>query len=175
VSQASGADVRELRTRLDGLTLRDADRLGRRLRSLRLPVSGEKFDELSRQVAAAELLVAARSAAVPTIGYPDLPVSQVRGELAAAISAHQVVVVAGATGSGKTTQLPKICLDIGRGVRGMIGHTQPRRLAARTVAERIAEELGTPLGGERRAGAQRPGITPWATASGSPTRSATAP
>jgi ATP-dependent helicase HrpA len=157
VSQASGADVRELRTRLDGLTLRDADRLGRRLRSLRPPVSGEKFDELSRQVAAAELLVAARSAAVPTIGYPDLPVSQVRGELAAAISAHQVVVVAGATGSGKTTQLPKICLDIGRGVRGMIGHTQPRRLAARTVAERIAEELGTPLGGERRAGAQRPG------------------
>ena len=147
MSQASGADVRELRARLDGLTLRDADRLGRRLRSLRPPVSGEKFGELSRQVTAAELLVSARAAAVPAISYPDLPVSQVRGELAAAISAHQVVVVAGETGSGKTTQLPKICLDIGRGVRGMIGHTQPRRLAARTVADRIAEELNTPLGG----------------------------
>ena len=147
MSQASGADVRELRSRLDGLTLRDADRLGRRLRSLRPPVSGEKFADLARQVAAAEARVAARAAVVPTISYPDLPVSQMRGELAAAISANQVVVVAGETGSGKTTQLPKICLDIGRGVRGMIGHTQPRRLAARTVAERIAEELDTPLGG----------------------------
>jgi ATP-dependent helicase HrpA len=145
-----------LRARLDGLTLRDAARLGRRLRSLRPPVSAEKFDELSRQVSNAELLVAARAAAVPAISYPDLPVSRVREELGAAISAHQVIVVAGETGSGKTTQLPKICLDIGRGVRGMIGHTQPRRLAARTVAERIAEELGTPLGEERRAGAQRP-------------------
>ncbi|MEI6251955.1 MAG: ATP-dependent RNA helicase HrpA [Mycobacteriaceae bacterium] len=143
MSQASGVDVRELRARLDGLTLRDAARLDRRLRS---PVSPEKFGELSRQVAAAERLMAARAAAVPAISYPDLPVSRLRGELAAAISAHQVVVVAGETGSGKTTQLPKICLDIGRGVRGMIGHTQPRRLAARTVAERIAEELATPLG-----------------------------
>lgn len=145
MSQASAADVRELRARLDGLTLRDAARLGRRLTSLRHP-SAEKLAELSRQVAAAEHLLAARAAAVPAIGYPDLPVSRLRGELAAAISAHQVVVVAGETGSGKTTQLPKICLDMGRGVRGMIGHTQPRRLAARTVAERIAEELDVPLG-----------------------------
>ena len=83
---------------------------------------------------------------MPVISYPDLPVSQSRGELAAAIAEHQVVVVAGETGSGKTTQLPKICLELGRGVRGTIGHTQPRRLAARTVAERIAEELGTELG-----------------------------
>ncbi len=138
--------MRELRARLDALTLRDAARLQRRFRSLRPPVSAEKFGELSRQVTAAERLVAERAAAVPAISYPDLPVSQVRDHLAEAISANQVVVVAGATGSGKTTQLPKICLDIGRGVRGMIGHTQPRRLAARTVAERIAEELGTPLG-----------------------------
>ena len=82
-----------------------------------------------------------------TISYPpELPVSQRRDEIAEAIRDHQVVVVAGETGSGKTTQLPKICLELGRGVRGMIGHTQPRRLAARTVAERIADELGTPLG-----------------------------
>ena len=78
---------------------------------------------------------------------PDLPVSQRRDDLAAAIRDHQVVIVAGETGSGKTTQLPKICLELGRGIHGMIGHTQPRRLAARTVAERISDELGTELGG----------------------------
>ena len=81
---------------------------------------------------------------MPEIRYPEeLPVSQRRDDLAAAIRDHQVVVVAGETGSGKTTQLPKICLELGRGVTGMIGHTQPRRIAARSVAERIAEELGT--------------------------------
>ncbi|HVI17609.1 MAG TPA: ATP-dependent RNA helicase HrpA, partial [Gaiellales bacterium] len=78
---------------------------------------------------------------------PELPVSAHREELLAAIGEHQVVVVAGETGSGKTTQIPKICLELGRGVEGMIAHTQPRRLAARTVAERIAEELHVPLGG----------------------------
>ena len=83
---------------------------------------------------------------MPTITYPDLPVSERRDEMAKAIAEHQVVVVAGETGSGKTTQLPKICLELGRGIRGTIGHTQPRRLAARTVAQRIADELGTPLG-----------------------------
>ena len=84
---------------------------------------------------------------VASITYPpELPVSQRRGEIAEAIRDHQVVVVAGETGSGKTTQLPKICLELGRGSQGMIGHTQPRRLAARTVAQRIADELRTPLG-----------------------------
>src|ERR1700761_3845208 len=81
------------------------------------------------------------------ITYPEeLPVSQRKDDIAAAIRDHQVVIVAGETGSGKTTQLPKICLELGRGVTGQIGHTQPRRIAARTVAERIAEELGTQLG-----------------------------
>src|SRR5262249_6836170 len=92
--------------------------------------------------------IARRQALVPQIQYPpELPISQYTGEIAAAIRDHQVVVVAGETGSGKTTQLPKICLELGRGVRGTIGHTQPRRLAARTVAARIAEELGVILGG----------------------------
>jgi ATP-dependent helicase HrpA len=91
---------------------------------------------------------AAREANALAITYPpQLPVSQRRDDIAAAIRDHQVVVVAGETGSGKTTQLPKICLDLGRGVDGVIGHTQPRRLAARTVADRIAEELNVPLGG----------------------------
>ncbi len=90
--------------------------------------------------------VEARRASVPQISYPQLPVSDVREEIAAAIRDHQVVIVAGETGSGKTTQLPKICLELGRGVSGVIGHTQPRRIAARTVAERIAEELGTGVG-----------------------------
>ena len=101
---------------------------------------------MADQIAAAEILVAARQAAVPKVTYPELPISGRRQEIAEAIRSHQVVVVAGETGSGKTTQLPKICLEMGRGVRAMIGHTQPRRLAARTIAQRIADELGTPLG-----------------------------
>ena len=92
-------------------------------------------------------LLTARAAAVPAIVYPEeLPVSARREEIATAIAEHQVIIVAGETGSGKTTQLPKICLELGRGVTGMIGHTQPRRIAARSVAERIASELGTPIG-----------------------------
>src|SRR5664279_6293801 len=92
--------------------------------------------------------VARRLAAVPKVTYPeDLPVAARRGDIAAAIRDHQVVIVAGETGSGKTTQLPKICLELGRGIEGLIGHTQPRRIAARSVAERIAEELNTELGG----------------------------
>ncbi len=131
----------ELRARLVGLTIRDAVRLGRRLNDPRADLG-----KLTGAFAAAEALIEARSAALPPITYPDLPVSERRDEIAAVIRDNQVVVLAGETGSGKTTQLPKICLELGRGIRGTIGHTQPRRLAARTVAQRIADELGTPLG-----------------------------
>ncbi|UMB72027.1 ATP-dependent RNA helicase HrpA [Mycobacterium paraterrae] len=138
----SAADLRE---QLDGLTLRDAARFGRRLKHLR-GADAKKLGQLADQIAAARAVLVARQAAVPAISFPDLPISARRQEIADVIQANQVVVIAGETGSGKTTQLPKICLDIGRGVRGMIGHTQPRRLAARTVAQRIADELGSPLG-----------------------------
>ena len=93
--------------------------------------------------------LAERAAAIPVISFPDLPVSERREEIARAIRDHQVVIVSGETGSGKTTQLPKICMQLGRGVAGMIGHTQPRRLAARSVADRIADELGQTVGRER--------------------------
>ena len=88
------------------------------------------------------------TATAVSIDYPpELPVSERREAIARAVEAHQVVIVAGETGSGKTTQLPKICLELGRGHRGRIGHTQPRRLAARSVARRIAQELGEEPGG----------------------------
>jgi ATP-dependent helicase HrpA len=145
VAGVAETSVADLRNRLDGLTLRDAARFGRRLKNLR-GAKPEKLRQLADQIAAAEILFATRQAAVPTVTYPDLPISGRRQEIAEAIRSHQVVVVAGETGSGKTTQIPKICLDMGRGVRAMIGHTQPRRLAARTIAQRIADELGSPLG-----------------------------
>ncbi|TKK85655.1 ATP-dependent RNA helicase HrpA [Herbidospora galbida] len=141
----------DLQTRLSGLMLRDQRRLRRRVdgvRKVRDPKARQKIlTELSGEVETAEARVAARREAMPSIGYPaQLPVSQRRDDLLEAIRDHQVVIVAGETGSGKTTQLPKICLELGRGVQGQIGHTQPRRLAARTVAERIAEELNIELG-----------------------------
>ncbi|MFC9549446.1 ATP-dependent RNA helicase HrpA [Rhodococcus sp. NPDC056960] len=135
---------RELKNSLGDLTLRDEHRLRRRLDRARTP---DALASLSDEIAAARGRVARRHDSVPAIDYPDsLPVSQRRDDIAQAISENQVVIVAGETGSGKTTQIPKICLELGRGVRGLIGHTQPRRLAARTVAERIAEELHSELG-----------------------------
>ena len=134
----------ELRSRLPELTLRDEHRLRRRLDAAR----GEaKLAAVAAEIEQAAARVARRRAAVPAVSYPaELPISARRDDILAAIRDHQVVIVAGETGSGKTTQLPKICLELGRGVRGAIGHTQPRRIAARTVAERIAEELGVELG-----------------------------
>ena len=87
-----------------------------------------------------------RLASIPTINFPDLPVTGKKDDIAQLIKDHQVVIVCGETGSGKTTQLPKICLSLGLGAGGFIGHTQPRRIAARTVADRIAEELGESIG-----------------------------
>jgi len=136
LSDLMTADQRRLRRRLDGARrVRDA--------AAREAVHAEIAAEVER----AELRVALRREAVPRITYPaELPVSARKDDIAALIRDHQVVIVAGETGSGKTTQLPKVCLELGRGVLGQIGHTQPRRLAARTVAERVAQELGTPLG-----------------------------
>ncbi|CAL9308309.1 MULTISPECIES: ATP-dependent RNA helicase HrpA [Streptomyces] len=140
-----------LAPRLTELSLRDAHRLGRRLegaRKIRKPEArAAVLAEIEAEIAKGEERMAARRARVPEVTYPEqLPVSQKKDDIAAAIRDHQVVIVAGETGSGKTTQIPKICMELGRGVRGMIGHTQPRRIAARTVAERVAEELNTPLG-----------------------------
>ncbi|WP_250037903.1 ATP-dependent RNA helicase HrpA [Paractinoplanes maris] len=141
----------ELRKRIADLLPRDEHRLGRRLEGTRRikdeAARAAALSEISAEVDAAAERLAARLASVPAITYPEsLPVSQRKDDIAAAIRDHQVVVVAGETGSGKTTQIPKICMELGRGVRGQIGHTQPRRIAARTVAERIAEEVGRPLG-----------------------------
>ncbi|MGB7364819.1 MAG: ATP-dependent RNA helicase HrpA [Rhodococcus sp. (in: high G+C Gram-positive bacteria)] len=136
---------RELTARLSELTLRDAHRLRRRLDRSRKPA---ELQTISTEIDRAEAAVASRRASVPTITYPEaLPVSARKDDIAAAIAENQVVIVAGETGSGKTTQIPKICLELGRGIRGVIGHTQPRRIAARTVAERIADELGQEIGG----------------------------
>ena len=141
----------ELRSRLPELMLRDQHRLGRRIERAAAPRTEtsrqEALGELAAEVETAAARLDARRLSVPAISYPaELPVSQRKDEIAAAIRDHQVVIVAGETGSGKTTQIPKICLELGRGVAGQIGHTQPRRLAARTVADRIAEELGTDPG-----------------------------
>ncbi|MBQ1024177.1 ATP-dependent RNA helicase HrpA [Micromonospora sp. C95] len=150
-SPAATDPVRELQRRLSPLMFRDQRHLRRRLdglRKLRDPQRRESvLAEIVAEMVAAEGRLERRKAAVPTVTYPaSLPVSERKDDIATAIRDHQVVIVAGETGSGKTTQLPKICLELGRGVHGLIGHTQPRRLAARTVADRIAEELGTELG-----------------------------
>ncbi|MCW8091981.1 ATP-dependent RNA helicase HrpA [Alteromonas ponticola] len=105
-----------------------------------------KLEQLTLDIRRSQLIRSEREKNVPSIEYPLLPVSEKREDIKQAISQHQVVIIAGETGSGKTTQIPKICLELGRGVAGLIGHTQPRRLAARSVANRIAEELSTPMG-----------------------------
>jgi ATP-dependent helicase HrpA len=142
-----------LRENLPALMPVDQRRLGRRAdRAAALRDAAARQRALAgvqAELEAALARVEARRQAVPAaITYPaELPVSQRKDQIAAAIRDHQVVIIAGETGSGKTTQLPKICLELGRGVTGQIGHTQPRRIAARTVADRIAAELGTELGG----------------------------
>ncbi|MEP7275336.1 MAG: AAA family ATPase, partial [Betaproteobacteria bacterium] len=125
----------------------DALRLARRIDAARkrndprawAPIAAD----LERSIARCN---ARRAAKLRVVLPPELPVAQRADDIAAAIRAHPVVIVCGETGSGKTTQLPKICLMAGRGERGLIGHTQPRRIAARAVAARIAQEMGSPLG-----------------------------
>jgi ATP-dependent helicase HrpA len=136
---------------LNDVTTKDHFRLSRQFSTLKKTPAEQKdnaaWDKLTAQIENSHARVEQRRAALPVVTFPaELPISEKRELIAETIAQHQVVVLAGETGSGKTTQLPKICLSIGRGVRGMIGHTQPRRIAARTVAMRIAEELNTPLG-----------------------------
>ncbi|MFZ4832106.1 ATP-dependent RNA helicase HrpA [Rouxiella sp. Mn2063] len=140
-----------LSAQLDGLMLRDRQRLQRRLQGAKKISDPNALlalsQELEVQLTAGLQKVSSREASRPRITYPDnLPVSQKKQDIYQAIRDHQVVIVAGETGSGKTTQIPKICMELGRGIKGLIGHTQPRRLAARTVASRIAEELESGLG-----------------------------
>lgn len=129
----------------------DRFRLRQRLRSLRSqaedPQALDKLHRLDAQITRSVSRRRQRQAALPAITYDEsLPIHTRRAEIAQAIDRHQVVIVCGETGSGKSTQLPKICLELGRGVDGMIGHTQPRRLAARSIATRLADELHSPLG-----------------------------
>ncbi|MGI8986218.1 MAG: ATP-dependent RNA helicase HrpA [Nocardioidaceae bacterium] len=142
----------DLRARLGDVDLRAAHRLSRRLDGVRRVNDPDRRSQAYAEIASAiersEARLRTRRSSVPALNYPpELPVTARREDIARAIAEHQVIVLAGETGSGKTTQLPKICLEAGRGVRGMIGHTQPRRIAARTVADRIAEEVGVELGG----------------------------
>ncbi|MDH0033238.1 ATP-dependent RNA helicase HrpA [Pseudomonas sp. GD04019] len=134
---------------LDQTMLADRHRLRRQLHELQkqTPPDEAKLAQWLERFQASIAKVEARRRSIPSIRYDDaLPIAAKRDEIKAALEKHQVLVIAGETGSGKTTQLPKICLEIGRGVHGLIGHTQPRRLAARSVATRVAEEIATPLG-----------------------------
>ncbi len=139
-----------LRQQLPQVMLRDRFRLSKALEKLGQTPTEQNVGLWRKTQAAIQrsvVLRATRDAARPTVVYPaNLPVSEARDDIMQAILDHQVIIIAGETGSGKTTQLPKMCLELGRGVAGMIAHTQPRRLAARTVATRIAEELQSPLG-----------------------------
>ncbi|NEX20023.1 ATP-dependent RNA helicase HrpA [Thiorhodococcus mannitoliphagus] len=138
---------------LERCLTRDSHAFRGRLRGLRRRAkTGQPFDQglvkLWQAVRDSQALVERRRAQVPVVSYPpELPVSTRRDEVAELIAHHQVVVLCGETGSGKSTQLPKICLDLGRGILGRIGHTQPRRIAARSLASRVAQELGTETGG----------------------------
>src|SRR6187200_270872 len=143
---------RQIEIDLQQAMLADRFRLRNRLKSIRkAEEEGRPFDQnlerLLEELQKSMALREARARRVPALTFDDsLPISARRDEIAALIRDHQVVVVCGETGSGKSTQLPKICFSIGRGVTGMIGHTQPRRIAARSIASRLGEELRTSVG-----------------------------
>ncbi len=142
--------LKPLYQQLDKVRRADRFRLKKRVDGLARTPAGKRnpkaVDKVAEAMAASMASRDKRLASVPALEWPDLPVVASREDIKQAISDHQVVVIAGETGSGKTTQLPKICLELGRGIEGTIGHTQPRRLAARAVATRVAEELHSPLG-----------------------------
>lgn len=149
--QAQVNSAASLRKALNQCMMRDRFRLSKRISGAskikKDAARNAVFDEIALDIAKSMMVAEQRSNYKPTIEYPEiLPVSQKRDDIAKAIEENQVVIVAGETGSGKTTQLPKICAELGRGKFGLIGHTQPRRLAARSVANRIAEEMETKLG-----------------------------
>ncbi len=145
-------DTQSLQDALKDSLLQDRHRLKRRLRELAASAAkgndtGVELAEFAARIDASVAQVNARRTQLMSLSYPEsLPVSAARQALSDAIATHQVVVVCGDTGSGKTTQLPKLCLELGRGTHGLIGHTQPRRIAARSVADRIAQELQTEPG-----------------------------
>lgn len=139
--------IDKLLQNLDHAMIAERHRLRRQLHELRKRPDEAKLAQWVQKVEASFAQVSARQNSVPPIRYDDsLPIAAKRDEIKKALAEHQVLVIAGETGSGKTTQLPKICLEMGRGSHGLIAHTQPRRIAARSVAARVAEELGTPLG-----------------------------
>jgi len=140
------SEFNHLLARLERCMAQDRFPLEKRLRAIRSAKQPERLGAVRKLLEASEAEVQRRQSRIPALEYPDLPVAAKKDAIAGALREHQVVVVCGETGSGKTTQLPKICLETGRGARGLIGHTQPRRIAARSVAARIASELGTTLG-----------------------------
>lgn len=147
IAQRLMTDIASLHKNLDHALIADRHRLRRQLHELHKKPDEAKFAQWLERFQASCAKVEARRSSVPRMRYDDaLPIAAKRDEIKAALEKHQVLVIAGETGSGKTTQLPKICLEMGRGTHGLIGHTQPRRLAARSVATRVAEEIGTPLG-----------------------------
>ncbi|MCF2948897.1 ATP-dependent RNA helicase HrpA [Paraglaciecola aquimarina] len=142
-------NIKQLSEQVSSCMSKDIFRFKSRIRrfpSIEPDKQAEYLQKLGVDVEKSSSLAETRLLQCPDIEYPDLPVSEKKDEIAQAIKSNQVVIIAGETGSGKTTQIPKICLELGRGIKGLIGHTQPRRLAARTVSNRIAEELKSPIG-----------------------------
>ncbi|SET20976.1 ATP-dependent RNA helicase HrpA [Thorsellia anophelis] len=144
--QCAPLTLKVLYSELDQLLIADAIKLKRRIRGIdKIRKDSAKqavMKEILQEIENLKSKVTIRKQSVPIITYPEtLPVSQKREDILKAIAENQVVVIAGETGSGKTTQIPKMCLELGRGIKGFIGHTQPRRLAARAVAQRLADEL----------------------------------
>ncbi|QGJ70668.1 ATP-dependent RNA helicase HrpA [Planctomycetales bacterium 10988] len=147
-------DLPRLRRAIDGVMLRDRFRFRRKWQRIeQAQQQGKPFDRsynrLLEEIEASKKTLESRRENLPKISYDEeLPIAQRKAEILETIEKNQVIIICGETGSGKSTQLPKMCLELGRGVAGMIGHTQPRRIAARSVASRVAEELGCSTGKE---------------------------